>query len=368
MRLKKGPPDFILFLTTLGLLGVGLVMVYSSSAVTAGVDYHDPYYFFKRQMAWAFLGLGAMFIIMKVNYLKLKSLAVPLLIFSVICLILVITPLGFEAKGSSRSLGVGMVRFSPSELAKLAMILFLAKIMELKLDQLKSFKQGILPILVFMLAICGLILAQPDLGTSFVLAGTVFFMLVVAGARWLHLGLISGAGVGAVGLAIILEPYRFQRLIGFLDPWKYPRGIGFQTIQSLYALGSGGLFGMGLGRSRQKYFYLPEKHTDFIFAILGEELGFIGVFLVLSLFLLFAWRGYKIAMQAPDAFGHLLAAGVTTAIVFQAAINIGVVAGCLPVTGITLPFISYGGSSLLFTMMGVGLLLNISRYSSSKGK
>ncbi|HWP98553.1 MAG TPA: putative lipid II flippase FtsW [Syntrophomonadaceae bacterium] len=366
MRLKKGPPDFILFLTTLGLLGIGLVMVFSSSAVTANIDYHDAYHFFKRQLIWAFIGLVAMFVIMKVNYLKLKSLALPLIIFSVLCLILVITPLGFEAKGSTRSLGVGMARFSPSELAKLAMVLFLAKFMEMKLDQLKLFKQGVLPVLLFLLVVCGLVMAQPDLGTSFVIAGTVFFMLLVGGAQWLHLGLISGAGLVAVAAAIKIEPYRFQRFIAFLDPWKYPQGIGFQTIQSLYALGSGGLFGMGLGRSRQKYFYLPEKHTDFIFAILGEELGFLGVLLVLSLFLLFAWRGYKIALNAPDAFGHLVAAGITTSIIFQAAVNIGVVAGCLPVTGITLPFISYGGSSLLFTLVGVGILLNISRYSTGR--
>lgn len=366
MRLKKGPPDFILFLATLALLGVGLVMVFSSSSITADVEQHNTFYYFKKQLQWAFLGLLSMIIIMKLNYAKLKKLAVPAIVVAVICLILIHTPLGIGAKGSTRWLGIGTYGFSPSELAKICMALFLAKILETKMDHIRSFKNGVLPILAVLALICGLVLAQPDLGTSFVIAGTGFFMLMVAGARWSHLGGISLAGVSAVAAAIIAAPYRFQRVVAFWDPWKYPKDIGFQTIQSLYALGSGGLFGMGLGRSRQKYFYLPEQHTDFIFAILGEELGFIGAALVISLFLLFAWRGYKIAMNAPDTFGHLLAAGITTSIVFQAAINMGVVAGCLPVTGITLPFISYGGSSLFITLSGVGLLLNISRFSTGR--
>ncbi len=366
MRAKKGPPDFILFLTTLALLGVGLVMVFSSSAVTATVEFNDAYHFFKKQLLWALIGIVAMIVTMKINILKIKKLAVPAVIFALILLIMVITPLGTGAKGSSRWLMIGSQPFTPSEMAKICVVLFMAKVMEVKLDEIKSFKNGILPITALIGIICGLILAQPDMGTSFVLAGTGFFMLMVAGANWMHLGVLCSAGIAGVAVAIIAAPYRLQRFLAFLNPWNDPQGSGFQTIQSLYALGSGGLFGMGLGRSRQKYFYLPEKHTDFIFAILGEELGFIGVTLVIALFLLFAWRGYKIAVNAPDAFTHLLAAGVTTAIIFQAVINIGVVAGCLPVTGITLPFISYGGSSLLFTMIGVGLLLNISRYTSER--
>lgn len=364
MRLRKGPPDFILFITTLLLIGVGLVMVFSSSAVTSNIRYGDAYLFFKKQLLWGGVGLIAMLVVMRINYLRLKDFAVPVMIFSLICLILVITPLGTDTKGSSRWLGVGFLTFTPSEVAKLGMVMFLAKIMEINLDAIRSFTKGVLPFLGLMALVCGLIMFQPDLGTAFTIAGTVFFMLLAAGARWSHLGLIALSGMGAVATAIALAPYRMERFIAFLNPWKYPTDEGFQTIQSLYALGSGGLFGMGLGRSRQKFFYLPEQHTDFIFAILGEELGFLGVVLVLSLFLLFAWRGYRIAINAPDTFGSLLAAGITTLIVFQAAINIGVVCGALPVTGITLPFISAGGSSLLITMVGVGLLLNISRYSS----
>ncbi|HOB12163.1 MAG TPA: putative lipid II flippase FtsW [Syntrophomonadaceae bacterium] len=364
MRLRKGPPDFILFITTLLLVGIGLVMVFSSSAVTSNIWYDDAYFYFKRQLIWALIGIVCMLVVMKLNYLRIKDMAIPLMIVALLCLILVVTPLGIEAKGATRSLGVGFLRFSPSELAKIAMVMFLAKVMEVNLDSMRSFVKGIIPYLILIALVCGLIMLQPDLGTAFAIAGTAFFMMLAAGARWSHLGVIAVSGAGLVAAAIAVAPYRLERFIAFLNPWKYPTDEGFQTIQSLYALGSGGLFGMGLGRSRQKFFYLPEQHTDFIFAILGEELGFLGAFLVICLFLLFAWRGFKIALNAPDTFSSLLATGLTVMVVFQAAINIGVVSGALPVTGITLPFISYGGSSLLFSMIGVGLLLNISRYST----
>ncbi|NLV21882.1 MAG: putative lipid II flippase FtsW [Syntrophomonadaceae bacterium] len=366
MRLKKGPPDFVLFITTLALIGIGLIMVFSSSSVTSNVYYDDAYYYFKKQLMWAFIGLVAMIVVMKLNFNRLRDFAIPMLVLALICLVLVITPLGTEVKGSSRWFELGPVRFAPSEFAKLAFVLFLAKSMEANINKIRSFTQGVLPY-VFMLALgCGLIMMQRDLGTAFVLAGTMFFMILVAGAKISHLGLITLPGVAAVFAAIIFEPYRMERLMAYTNPWKYANDEGFQIIQSLYALGSGGLFGMGLGRSRQKFFYLPEQHTDFIFAILGEELGFIGVTLVLGLFLLFAWRGFKIAMNAPDNFSRILASGITILVVFQAVVNIGVVSGALPVTGITLPFISYGGTSLLFSMIGIGLLLNISRYSINK--
>lgn len=364
MRLRKGPPDFILFITTLLLVGIGLVMVFSSSAVTSNIWYDDAYFYFKRQLIWALIGIVCMLVVMKLNYLRIKDMAILLMIVALLCLILVVTPLGIEAKGATRSLGVGFLRFSPSELAKIAVVMFLAKVMEVNLDSMRSFVKGIIPYLILIALVCGLIMLQPDLGTAFAIAGTAFFMMLAAGARWSHLGVIAVSGAGLVAAAIAVAPYRLERFIAFLNPWKYPTDEGFQTIQSLYALGSGGLFGMGLGRSRQKFFYLPEQHTDFIFAILGEELGFLGAFLVICLFLLFAWRGFKIALNAPDTFSSLLATGLTVMVVFQAAINIGVVSGALPVTGITLPFISYGGSSLLFSMIGVGLLLNISRYST----
>lgn len=364
MRLKKGPPDFVLFLITITLIGIGLIMVFSSSAVTSNLKYDDAYHFFKKQLMWALIGTIAMIVVMKINFQRLKDFVIPLMVISIACLLLVLTPAGIEVKGSTRWLGVGPLSFSPSELAKLAMVMFLARTMSANLDYIPSFTKGVVPYLLLLAFVCGLILAQPDLGTSVAIAGTVFFMLLIAGAKWGHLGMLTVTGIGMVGLAVWIAPYRMERVIAWLDPWKYASDEGFQTIQSLYALGSGGLFGMGLGRSRQKFFYLPEQYTDFIYAILGEELGFIGAFVVIVLFLLFAWRGFKIALNAPDSFSSLLAAGITIMIVFQAAINIGVVSGALPVTGITLPFISYGGTSLLFTMVGVGILLNISRYSS----
>jgi cell division protein FtsW len=351
-------------MTTLALVGIGLVMVFSSSAVTANVQYNDAYHFFKKQLLWALVSIIAMIVVMKINYARLKDFAIPLMFIAVVCLILVVTPLGTEVKGSSRWLMIGPFNLSPSELAKLAVIMFMARSLDNNIEKIKSFQQGVLPYLVILAIICALVMAQPDLGTSCAIAGTVFFLLMVAGARWSHLGMIAAAGVAAIGAAIVVAPYRMERMIAFINPWKYAGDEGFQIIQSLYALGSGGLFGMGLGRSRQKFFYLPEQHTDFIFAILGEELGFIGAFVVLMLFVLFAWRGFKIAINAPDSFGSILASGITVMVILQASINIGVVSGMLPVTGITLPFISYGGSSLLFTMTGVGLLLNISRYST----
>ena len=366
MRLKKGPPDFILFITTLALIGIGQVTVFSSCAVTSSVNYDDAYYYFKRQLLWAIVGIFTMIVVMKINYAKLKELSLPIMVISVICLILVLTPLGIELKGSSRWLGVAPFVFTPSELAKLAMVMFLAKSLSLNLDRIKIFKEGLLPYLCLLALVCGLIMVQPDLGTSVAIAGAFFLMLVIAGANMMHMGALALTGLAALGAAIYVAPYRMERWYAFLDPWAYASDEGFQTIQSLYALGSGGLFGMGLGRSRQKFFYLPEQYTDFVYAILGEELGFIGAFTVLTLFLLFAWRGFKIALNAPDIFGNLLAAGITVMIVLQAAINIGVVSGLLPVTGITLPFISYGGTSLIFTMAGVGLLLNVSRYSNNR--
>ncbi len=365
MRLKKGPPDFMLFICTLTLLGIGIVMVFSSSSVTANLVNDDAYYYLKKQLQWAGIGLVAMVLAMKFNYNKLKALALPLFAITVLCLIAVLTPLGVTVNGASRWLGVESMRFAPAEVAKLTIVLFLAKYMEVNYGRMKSFARGVLPILIIIAVTCGLILKQPDLGTSFSIAGTIFCMMIVAGARWTHLSLLTISGAGLIAGAIINEPYRFERFAAFLDPWKYPKDDGFQIIQSLYALGSGGIFGLGLGRSRQKFFYLPEQHTDFILAILGEELGFLGIAVVLFLFIFFAWRGYRIALNAPDTFGNLLASGLTTMVIFQAAINIGVVAGCLPVTGITLPFISYGGTSLIFTMIAVGLLLNISRYSTN---
>jgi len=359
---KKSQPDIVLFLTTFLLLSIGVIMVLSASSYHAMLFYDDPYYFLKRQLGWAGLGIIAMIFFMNFDYYKTRKLIVTGFIITLVLLGLVLIPgLGIEVKGSSRWLGVGTIRFAPSEIVKLAIVFFLARAMSLNPDEIKSFK-GFLKNLVVLGVVAGLLLQQPDLGTTIAVAGTAFCMFIAAGARMLHLSGLALTGVLGVVALIFDEPYRLKRIIGFLKPFETASNEGYQTVQSLYALGSGWLFGVGLGNSRQKFLYLPERHTDFIFAIIGEELGFIGVILVILLFFLFMWRGFRIAMYAPDRFGSLLAVGLTSIVAVQSVINLGVVTGSLPVTGITLPFVSYGGSSLVFSLICVGILLNISKY------
>jgi cell division protein FtsW len=246
------------------------------------------------------------------------------------------------------------------------MVLFCSDSLTRNQERLTSFFKGLTPQLLILLLVFGLILKEPDLGTALAISGTVFVLLFTAGAKVSHLASLGLAGIVGIVSAIIMEPYRLRRLLAFSDPWADPLDTGYHIIQSLYAIGSGGLFGVGLGRSREKFLYLPEPHTDFIFAILGEELGFIGTVTVIILFFLFVWRGLKVAISAPDIFGSILAIGLTTMIVVQALMNIAVVTASMPVTGIPLPFISFGGSALIFTLAGVGILLNISRFVGFK--
>lgn len=367
MRLKKKSPDFVLFLTVMSLLSLGVIMVFSASEYSTMVTYNDSFYFFKRQVVWALLGLTAMFFMMNYDYRRLKHYVGPILIIAFVLLAVVLIPgIGKEVNGARRWIGVGPIPFAPAELVKLCIIIFTAYGLAKEKDRVKQFTRGVLPYLTVMALAAGLILIQPDLGTAISLAGIVFVMIFAAGARMTHLGSLAAAGLVAVGFAIALKPYRMQRFLAFLDPWADPQGTGFHIIQGLYAIGSGGLFGLGLGQSKQKFLYLPESHTDFIFAITAEELGFIGASLVIMLFILFIWRGLKIAVTSQDPFASLLATGITAWVGVQAIINIGVVTGSLPVTGIPLPFISSGGTSLLFTMIGVGILLNISRFTTAR--
>ncbi|MCL6636271.1 MAG: stage V sporulation protein E [Peptococcaceae bacterium] len=364
---KKGSWDFVLFLTVMSLLSLGVVMVFSASEYSTLVYFNDSFYFFKRQVVWALLGLTAMFVMMNYDYWRLKKYVWPMLFVAFAVLVLVLIPgVGKEVNGARRWIVVGPVNFAPAELVKLSIIIFTAYGLARQRDRVRQFSRGVLPYLAVMTAAAGLIMLQPDLGTTLSLAGIVFAMIFAAGARMAHLGGIAAAGAVAVGLAIFLEPYRMRRLLAFWDPWADPQGTGFHIIQGLYAIGSGGLFGLGLGQSKQKFLYLPENHTDSIFAIIGEELGFIGASLVIMLFILFVWRGLKIAVSSQDPFASLLATGVTAWVGVQAIINIGVMTGSLPFTGIPLPFISFGGTSLLFTMTGVGILLNISRYTRTR--
>jgi len=360
MRRRAGPIDFWIVIPVLLLLGMGIIMVFSASALTSS----DAFYYLKRQLIWAGLGLLGLFFTMQMEYTYLRRLAAPILGIAIILLILVLV-VGEGVRGSARWLGVGSLSFQPSEIIKLAMIIFLAASLADNYRRLNSLAQGIGPYLLLMTTVCLLILAQPDLGTAVAVAGTTYLMLMVAGADKRYLFLLAVMGIAMVAVAIIIAPYRMARFTAFLDPWADPQGKGYQTIQSLLAIGSGGLFGTGLGQGRQKLYYVPENHTDFIFAVLSEELGFIGAALVVILFLILIWRGISTALRAPDTFGNLLAAGLTIMIGVQALINMGVVTGMLPVTGITLPLVSYGGSSLIFSLLGIGILLNISRYAGS---
>lgn len=367
MPVKRQAPDFLLFVSVLVLLSIGIVMILSASEYSTLVHYNDSFYYFKRQLIWAVMGLGLMFIAMNYDYWNLRRYAPHLLVAAFVLLLLVLVPgLGREGGGATRWVGVGSLGFQPSELAKLFIIVFTAYGLSRHRDLSRDSIRGVAPYLLILGAAAGIILLQKDLGTVVSLSGTVLIMLFAAGVRLSILGALGAGGVALMAAAIIHEPYRLQRLFAFLDPWSDPLDSGFHIIQSLYALGSGGLFGAGLGQGKQKYLYLPEQHTDFIFAVIGEELGFIGGVLIISLFIMFVWRGLRIALTAPDPFAGLLATGITVGIGLQAFINIGVVTGSLPVTGITLPFISFGGTSLIFTLAGVGILLNISKYAYAR--
>ena len=360
----RSAPDIWLLISILLILFIGLMMVYSASAVLAFHEFGDKFYFLKRQSIFAGLGLMSMFFMMNVNYSVWKKWAPTLVIICFGLLLLVLIPGVGVVRGGARSwLGIGSFGIQPSEFMKLGMILFLAKWLSAEQQKITQFTKGLLPPLGLVFLAFGLIMLQPDLGTGAVMVGASMILIYTAGASMRHLGGLALVGViGFVGL-IIAAPYRLKRITYFLDPWSDPLGGGYQIIQSLFAIGPGGLVGLGLGMSRQKFSYLPEPQTDFIFSILAEELGFIGGFTLILLFLVIVWRGIRTAIAAPDTFGSLLAIGITSIIGVQVLINIGVVIGMMPVTGITLPLVSYGGSSLTLLLTGLGILLNISRYS-----
>jgi cell division protein FtsW len=359
------PYDLTLVATVLILLGVGIVMVYSASSVEAYAAFGDSAYYLKRQLVWAALGLAAMAVASRVDYHRYVRWAPPLFLATLVCLLLVLVPhVGVEVNGARRWLGRGFILFQPSELAKLSTVLLFAVTLTERRFPPSDLVRGFGFHLAVLAVLFGLIVKEPDLGTALSLGGTALVMMYVAGARLTHLGALLALAVPAVGALVVFEPYRLARIMAFVDPFKDPLGSGYHILQGLYAIGSGGLLGTGLGHSALKFFYLPEAHTDFIFAILAEELGFVGAAAVIVLFFVFAWRGYRIALRAPDRFGAVLGVGLTTMVLLQAVMNIAVVTDSMPVTGVPLPFISYGGSSLVFTLLGVGILLNISRRSA----
>jgi cell division protein FtsW len=356
-------PDIVLFGAIAALVALGLIMIFSASSATAYATYRDTAYYLKRQLVWLVVALAAAFLAYRIDYRKLRTAAPLGIAFALCALIGVLVPhVGQASGGSRRWLGAGALSFEPSEVAKLALVIFLAAKLATLGDGLRSLVRGVVPCLLVSCALAVPVLLEPDMGTASLLLFTAFGMLFCAGARLEHLGLCALAMLPAVALCIGSSAYKRARIFAFLDPWKDPQNTGFHIVQSLLALGSGGLFGLGLGASRQKFFYLPEQYTDFIFAILGEELGLLGAFGVIALFVVFAFRAVRIALAAPDRFGMLLTLGCTLLIVLQAFVNIGVVTSSWPVTGVPLPFVSFGGTSLVVSLVAVALIVNVGRH------
>jgi cell division protein FtsW len=357
---RRGQLEFhLLVLLTLGLVALGLVMVYSASSARGLLAADDPAYYLKRQALFALVGLVLLTVLARLDFRFLRKLGGPLLLGAVVLLVAVLVA-GTTVNGARRWLPLGVLGFQPSELAKIALAIWLAAFLVRRATP-RTLGELVRPIGLVVAFLVALLLAQPDLGTAIALLVMVAAMLVVAGTP-----LPALAGVGSIGLAVIalviwLEPYRRARLLSFLDPWSDPQGAGFQTVQAMIALGSGGIFGVGLGESVQKIYYLPEASTDMIFAIIGEEFGLIGSTLVIAAFVAFGYAGFNVALRCKDPFGKRLAAGLTALVCGQAAVNLCAVMGIAPLTGIPLPFVSYGGSSLIVALASVGILLNIAQ-------
>ncbi len=353
-----------LFGVAVVLLSAGVVMVYSASAIVAADRFQDPYFFLKKQLFWALLGAVAMLVAVRVDYRHLEKLMVPVLIVAAVLLILVLVPpFGQAINGTRRWIRFGIVSFQPAELAKLALVIYLAAFVARRQEELTDVRRGLLPPLLVAGAFAALVFVQPDLGNCLTLIALTFGLLYLAGAPMRYLGWVLAPAVPLLIIAIYAAPYRWRRMTAFWDPWSDARGSGFQIIQSWLAFGNGGLLGQGIGGSRQKLFYLPESHTDFIFAVVGEELGFVGATAFVALFAVLIWRGLRIGLRTSEPFGAYLALGITLLIATQVLVNLGVVTGLLPTKGLPLPFISFGGSALLMTMLSTGVLLNISQHA-----
>ncbi len=356
-----------LTIVTMALVCIGIIMIYSASCVNAMENYKDSLYYLKRHIMFLAMGLGASAGVMLLDYREIQPYARKLLLLSIFLLALVLIPhLGKESYGARRWFKLGPFHFQPSEFAKLAMIIYTADFLARKQEVIKDFWKGFVPPIALMGIVCILTVKQPDLGTTVETAVVVLVMLLVAGARLRHMSMIAGCGVMVVVYLIIKEPYRMARIIAFMDPWQDSAGIGFQLTQSQIALGSGGVFGVGLGHSQQKLFYLPAAHTDFILSIIGEELGLIGTLAVIALFIMFVWLGTRIIRQTHHAFGYFLCVGIVMMLGLQAMVNVGVSIGAFPTKGLPLPFISYGGSALIFHMIAVAVLLNVSKTQDHK--
>lgn len=353
--------DMIILLMVVMLTCFGVVMVYSASSIMAAKKFNDGFYFLKRQGIYALLGFGVMAIAMQVDYHVWRRVAVPVLLACLALLILVFIPgIGGTAKGASRWIRLPGFNLQPSEMAKVALIIYMAYSLDKKQEKLKEFMSGFLPYMVILAVLLAILLKQHDMGAALTMGMVALAMLFAAGTRPRY---ILGMGVLAAPFAcylVVTEAYRMRRITAFLDPWQDPTNSGFQIIQSWIAFGTGGIFGQGLGEGKQKLFYLPEAHTDFILSVVGEELGFIGVMVIAAMFLLLLQRSIRVAVGAEDNFGRFLAFGIAVLLGLEAFINMGVVTGMLPTKGLALPFISYGGSSLIISLFAVGMLLNVS--------
>lgn len=364
--IKAHQPDKALIIILLIIVGFGLMILASASTEVSREHFDKPYYYFFHQLLYGVgIGLISFFIVSKIHYNFWKKWAVFILAFCIVALILVFIPsLGFGYGGAKRWINLGFTSFQPSELVKLGFIIYLAAWLEKRKTEVKAFSQSTLPFLIVIGIISALTVAQPDIGTLGVIIITGIVIFFLAGANIGHIFLIVLSGLAFLFTLIKIAPYRMNRLLVFLNPEIDPQGIGYQIKQSLLAIGSGGLFGLGLGHSRQKYNYLPSPASDSIFAITAEELGFIGASILILLFLALALRGFKIAKNSPNRFARLTAAGITSWFIIQAFINIGAITGLIPLTGLTLPFISYGASSMVISLVASGILINISKYTT----
>ncbi len=359
---KRVAADYTLLAVTMTLALVGLVMVFSASAIVAGNRFQDPGFFLKRQVAWLALGLLLMHLTSRIDYTLWKKLSIPMLLGMLLLLVMVLVPgLGVAAKGARRWLRAGPISMQPAEMVKLVTVIYMAAYLTRKGDKITSFREGLLPALIVLGLLSGLVLLEPDLGTVVVLGLVTVGMCFLAGARVSHLLTLGLCAIPLVLVLVLGSSYRRQRLMTFLAPWREASAAGFQITQSFLAFGSGGPFGVGLGEGKQKLYFLPEAHTDFVLALVGEELGLVGTATVILLFAVFVWRGFQIATRARVPFGRYLGMGITLLIGGQALVNAAVVTGLLPTKGLTLPFVSYGGSSLVVSLIGVGVLLSISR-------
>lgn len=366
---SKEPIDFILLVTVLILLAMGIIMVLSASSPTSLSEYGDSYQYVHKQAFCAAVGLGGMIFLSKVDYRFFKKYY-KIIYWVCIALLAAVCVFGTSAKGATRWVNFGFISFQPSEVAKVGIILFYAEYLMRNKDKLKNFKEGFVPALTWLILIVIIVYGiQNHLSATIIICGIAVLLMFMAGCKISHFLLVGVPAIAVVGFYLINKGgFRLERLVSYMDPWTDATGSGWQIIQSLYAIGSGGIFGVGLGNSKQKYLYIPEPHNDFIFAVLAEELGFLGCAVVIILFAVFVWRGIVIAMKSKDMFGSLVAMGITSLIAMEVIINIAVVTNTIPVTGMSLPFFSYGGTALIIQLATVGILLSISKGTKAPEK